>query len=364
MSIEKRTDGDYRLDSYFGHLGRVRRSLGTASKSEARQRESLIAKLWKTGRYDLVEAFQHGRVTIEQLVAADRSERLGSTLADLALSQNLWDTIDATLPRMGDAEETRKRYKTSFGSLRHKARKILGPNAIVSDLARVDWRTLRDNWNASGTDWMHLRRAVSRFLTLVLGHESHPFRVQVMTNFVTARENKRKPDLPQNVIADIIDNHAREDVRDFFWCAVITGFRLGELCAIREEHLNAETFSIYVPGTKTESSAEVVRVDPELWGYIRRGLPAKHAKRWYQELWLDAVRAAGRDDIHFHDLRHCHGQWAIDEGVAESKVQSSLRHSSAAMTRRYVVRNDTSEVSAAIAKVLRKAPVLMAGVGI
>lgn len=77
------------------------------------------------------------------------------------------------------------------------------------------------------------------------------------------------------------------------------------------------------------------------WKHYRRSEGAK-------KVWLTATRAAGLD-VTIHDLRHVHGHWAIDEGVAESKVQSSYRHTSAAMTRDYVRRLDSGEVSDALA---------------
>jgi integrase len=72
-------------------------------------------------------------------------------------------------------------------------------------------------------------------------------------------------------------------------------------------------------------------------------------------MWLEATRAAGFS-VTIHDLRHVHGQWAINAGVPESKVQSSLRHKSASMTRDYVMQRDTGDVSRVLADLVTAKP--------
>lgn len=355
MSIEKRSGGAYRTDTVFPYVGRVRRALNTDNRKEALQRDALLAKLYKKSRYDLLRAFNDGRITIERLIEADNRESLGTTMVDLELDHGLWDAIEVALPNMGNTESTRARYKTSLlGSLRTKADKWLGPNADVAALARVDWKKLKDGWETSGTDWMQMRRAVSRFLSVLLDGKDHPFRRDVMKRFPTAKEKKRMPEWTAEQVERVI-SFAREDFHDFFWCAPLLGMRIGELIGVEERHLNEVMKSIHIPGTKTEDSEEIIRVDAELWPMVRRALPTKFSYHYIREVWSAAVAKAGYKDFHFHDLRHCHGQWAIDAGVAESKVQSSLRHVSPAMTRRYVARRNTAEVSAAVVGVIGRA---------
>lgn len=351
MSLEKRSDGCYRIDAKFGYLGRVRRSLHTTVKADARARHAVIVKLWKTERFDILEAFRDGRIPIEQLVSADRGDRLGATMADIVLTRNLWEVVNETLPKMGNADKTRSRYATSFRSLQVKGGRHLPGASRFADLGRADWGKIKEVWNASGTDWMHLRRAVSHLLSVALGSERHPFREQVMSNFPTARENKRQPDLSFDTVSDII-LHTPSGIREFYWAAVITGMRIGELMRVEEKHMNEGTRSIHVPGTKTEEAEGVIRIDARNWPIVRSALPAKFGVRLYQNKWNNAVVAAGYKDVHFHDLRHCHGQWAADQGVARDKIQASLRHSSASMTDRYISRRDAGVVSSALADLI------------
>lgn len=349
--------GNFRVEQTFKGVGLIRKSLGTKDLRTFRQRVALLEKLEKREAYEVLRAFRDDRITIEQLVEADAKNDLAFTLSGIALRENLWDAIERVLPTMAESEATRYRYATSLRALQRKGAKWLGPKAQVADLAHVSWRQLKQRWGASGTDWMHMRRAVSRFLTLHLGKVHHPFRLDVMDkdNFPAAREKKRQPSLSLEEFVRIFE-HLPDHLRVSFWCIVLTGMRLNEYTRCRPHHLNAAAHSLRVPGRKTEASDAIVHISPRLWGFMTAAIPCRVSARWLQKVWRRAAKAAGTE-VTIHDLRHVHGQWAIDAGVAESKVQSSLRHTSAAMTRRYVSRLDTGEVSEALADaILGKEP--------
>jgi integrase len=75
--------------------------------------------------------------------------------------------------------------------------------------------------------------------------------------------------------------------------------------------------------------------------------------RWLWIYWKRALKAAKADTtLRLHDLRHCTGQWAINEGVPEAKVQTTLRHTTPEMTRRYTKQKDKGEVATAVADVM------------
>lgn len=354
-------DGNYRIDRRFKHIGRIRRSLGTSSIREFNQRVALIEKLWKEEKYELLRAFQRGAarggIEIEQLIEADRAGQLGTTLSSLTLRTNLWKAIDETLPKMGNTGATRARYHTSFVALQRKASVYLSAKATVADLTLVKWRDLKSDWGASPTDWMQMRRALSRFLTIYLDDLYHPFRRQVMKNVPPAKELPRKPDVSLPSFKKIVSK-AKPQVQPFYWMLVLTGMRVGEVLGLTVFNLHQDTHTIEIGEGKTPGSSELVRVDQRLWGYIKSAVPARYRLEYYEKCWREAVKSAGIDrQITLHDLRHCHGQWAVDSGVQESKVQASLRHESADMTRRYVSRAATREVSKALADaVLTKKP--------
>lgn len=78
--------------------------------------------------------------------------------------------------------------------------------------------------------------------------------------------------------------------------------------------------------------------------------PVGYRRLWHW--WNHARQLEGLANLRLHDLRHCTGQWAINEGVAESMVQVFLRHSDPSMTRRYTVQQLRQEPAAAIARAL------------
>lgn len=349
-------DGNYRIDRRFKHIGRIRRSLGTSSIREFNQRVALIEKLWKDEKYELLRAFQKGAnrggIEIEQLIEADRAGQLGSTLSSLTLRMNLWTAIDDTLPKMGTAASTRDRYHRAFKALQRKAGAYLSVRATVADLSFVPWKQLKAEWGASNTDWMQMRRALSRFLTVYLDDLYHPARRDVMKRLPSAVEQPRKPDVSLPSFRKIVGK-AKPQVQPFYWALVLTGMRVGELLSLTVFNLHQDTHTIEIGEGKTPGSSELVRVDQRLWGFVKAAVPSRYRLEYYEKCWREAVRAAGiSKQITLHDLRHCHGQWAIDAGVEESKVQSSYRHESGAMTRRYVSRASTREVSKALADVI------------
>jgi hypothetical protein len=125
--------GNFRFDREFADVGRIRNSSGTERLSEFKKRDAILTKLHENAQLDVLRAFMRGELSIEQLVAADRSGKLASAelLSELKLQQNLWTAIDDALPRMGKGEETRRRYETSLRKLQLHDR-----SAPVGDRAR------------------------------------------------------------------------------------------------------------------------------------------------------------------------------------------------------------------------------------
>jgi len=127
---------------------------------------------------------------------------------------------------MGKSSETRRRYYTSLKKLRERSQ--LGRDAQVGDLLRVEWKRLAGGWKESSADWNHLRRAVSTFLSSLLGDVHHPFRRAVMKHIPTADEGTgREPDITVDRFLEIVarvPSHARP----CYWVLALTGMRTGE----------------------------------------------------------------------------------------------------------------------------------------
>ena len=374
--------GNYRFDRRFPGVGRIACSSGTQSLKEFRDRDRLLTRLFDNAQLEVLAAFKRGDVTIEQLVEAERQNRLRSDtlLADLKLRRPLWRAAEEVLPLMGRSPATRQRYYVSFKALRKKARRELGAKATVADLGRVEWRTLSARWGKSDADWNHLRRAVSSFLTVLLDDKHHPFRHEVMRRIPKADEGEgRVPDLTPEQFWQIVAS-APEHARAPYVVLAASGMRVGEYLRCTRAHLRPATHALEVPGTKTAGSKATIYVDPDLWPWIEAGVPSPLRYKWLRAYWCRACAATGHgrlwsepivregkpvitkrgkpklrwhyQGLRLHDLRHCHGQWATDEGAPESKVQAALRHASPTMTRRYVLKKDRGEVARMVGRAL------------
>ena len=349
--------GCFRFNRDFTRIGvgRITRSSRTTNEREFNRRNDILTKLAESAQIDALKAFRNGAITIEQLVDADREQRLKSAdlLGVMMLQRDLWAVVTETLPRMGTSDGTRKRYEVSIAALRRKLGPGLGTHPTIGDLERVQWRELREKWGRSPADWNHLRRAMSAFLTTLLGDKFHPFRRRIVRQIPIAVEAPRVPDVTPSVFWQIL-RHIPASYQACFIAIAGTGMRVGEYLSCTRFCLRAATFSVSVPGTKTSTSAEDVAVHPTLWPYVVAAIPSPLSYKALRRHWRAACQKEGVD-VRIHDLRHCYGQWAVNEGVPEAKVQSALRHKTPAMTRRYTKTREKGDAAAAVGRALLNA---------
>ena len=344
-------NGTFRLDRRFPGVGRIAVASGATTSTEFRKRDALLTRLYDQGRLDLLRAIQSGKLNTTEVYAADRMSQLDSLTGDRALlSANLWEAVKNWTPTSAPAKQTRRRYATSFGTLERSG--VLSSSATVGELASVDWRALGATWKGGPSDWNHLRRAVSRFLTLHLGDVHHPLRRQVVKAIPTRKENSRVPDLPLTLFWAIVQA-APEYLRSAYITMAALGLRVGEYLKLTKDHLLPHSLSVRIPGTKTAESATVVRVDERLWPWVVAGVPSPLAYKWLREYFKRALKAAEAPlDLRLHDLRHCYAQWLVDAGASEARVQVGMRHATAAMTRRYAMQRDKGENAKLMANLL------------
>jgi integrase len=353
MAMPHRTSkgGTYRLDRRFPGVGRIAVASGATTRAPLRARNDLLTRLFDKGRLDILRAIKVGHVTVTEVLDADRRDALNSLTGDTkVLSRRFWEAVDEWLPTSARGAETRRRYKVSMAKLR--TRGAIRETATVADLANVDWKTLEATWPGSDADYNHVWRAVGKFLSDALGDTYHPFRRCVTKAIPKRKERERVPDLSPELFWKIV-HAAPAHVRPAFVCLAITGLRTGEYLRLTKAHLKPATFSVDVPGTKTEGSAATLRVDERLWRWVEAAVPPPVQYGWLRKYWKRALAAVDADTtLRLHDLRHCTGQWAIDSGQPEAKVQVMLRHATPAMTRRYVRQRDRGEIAEAVADAL------------
>lgn len=364
------TNGSYRLDRVFPGVGRIAVVSGATTREEFKKRNALLTRLYDHGRLDLLRAVKAGTYTVTEVYATERED---PTLASLTgeraiLSRPLWATVETWVgrPLWGDLAEkwegaalrpSQRRYAVSFKALRERAG--LREAATIEALASVDWNALKARWPKSDGDWFHLRAAVSHFLAVQLGNGKakngvhHPWRVAVMDtdNFPFAKAVERVPDLDVPTFWRIV-NQTPEFVRAAYVTIAALGLRVGEYLRLTDTDLLPATKQVRVPGTKTAASAATLPVAPELWPWITAAVPSPLAYKWLREYWVRARKAVGAGDVRLHDLRHFPAQLLVNAGRSEASVQSTMRHASPTMTRRYARQRDRGENAQALADAL------------
>ena len=68
---------------------------------------------------------------------------------------------------------------------------------------------------------------------------------------------------------------------------------------------------------------------------VDRAVPVTLSCDWLREMWYAACDLAELPRVRLHDLRHCHGQWTLDQGIADVDVQRYMGHATSYMTQRY-----------------------------
>jgi integrase len=330
-------DGSYRFDRYFRGVGRIQVSSGTSNRREFRNRDALLTRLYRKPRLDLLKALKEKRISMTELVEADRLDQLGQTTADLVLRRPLWSAVEALVPKMAKGRQTVRRYKVSLQALAHAG--VLSKRAVIQDLERVDWIALELKWGKSSADWNHIGRAVSRFLTVALGDVYHPFRRAIIKQIPRRRERHRVPDVEPKDFRVIVA-HAVAPLRPAYWTIAATGARLGELKALERGDLLPRSYAVRLEASKTETEEgdRIVPVSKRLWPWVMRAIPVRVSDWTLRQSWYRACEAAGYPKVRLHDLRHFTGQQLADAGRSEAAIGRFLGQTTPAITRKYTDR--------------------------
>lgn len=319
----------------------------TKSRKVLASRERLIDQLVADSQVEVLRALAAGTLAIEVVEGHVREHgAAGAGLAaQIRLGVNLWTALEETLPSMGASTATRDRYTVS----RDQLKKRLPAGTRVRDLLTVDWAAMKAAWTTSASDWMHVRRMLSRFLSLYLGSKTHPVREEILARIPRAAEVERTTELTPAEFHRLV-SVMREDLKAPLWTLVLTGMRMGEYLRCDASHLRPALKAVLVPGSKTAAATGLVYVAAEDWHWIEAGIPSPVQYKAFRLAFKAALEAAELPrTTRLHDLRHAHGQWAVQGGAPEAMVQVSLRHTQASTTRRY-----TKAQGGAVATALRK----------
>lgn len=224
---------------------------------------------------------------------------------------------------------------------------VLSPDATVGSLAvvrRGEWHALSRVWGASGSDWNHVRRALSSCLTRFIGTDRHLFRQTVIDNIPLLEERERIPDITLDKLGEV-SRYLPEHVRHFAWFIVLSGCRISEYLRLDRHNLKPNVCMIDIPGRKTADSLRSIHVAPALWWVADAAVPCHLRYRQLREHWVAACERAGVFGVTIHDLRHVCGQSAADAGVKLEAIQAHLGHSNPEMALKYAQRRELKKGS-------------------
>ena len=127
--------------------------------------------------------------------------------------------------------------------------------------------------------------------------------------------------------------------------AALTGLRIGEVLAVRWEHVDFETGRLTLPETKTgrrvhdlpTAAVEVLAALPRINGWcFTTGTDAAITYKTVRGVFARVVAAAGLSDVRLHDLRRTVMTRAAAAGVGTHVLRDLLGHKTTAMADRYV----------------------------
>lgn len=377
-------------------LGRVQIAVPAKNKRDYDRKVVLFDKLVADSQVAVLRALLVDEtVTWDELVDADRRGELqgAAILSNVALAKPLFPALIETLPKMGKAASSRKRYAFAITALKRqtwvpwpeddKGTPRTVDTVRVRDLGAVEWATLAKQYvtpveegggGYTPKHWNAIPGMLRSFLSAYLKDKRHPAKRPLEATFVELPESERVPDLTPALFLAIM-GHVPERIRPSYYTLLLTGLRdISEYLALTREHLRPGICAIVPPGTKTDRSRAPIEVDPQDWPWIDAAVPAPLGYARLRLYWVQACLATGAGamvphprrrtadgtpaltyrGLHLHDLRHALGQWAHDAGQPLGRIKEALRHTNINQTERYARTSATRAVTSAVGDRLRR----------
>lgn len=124
--------------------------------------------------------------------------------------------------------------------------------------------------------------------------------------------------------------------------AINTGMRRGEILNLKWRDVSIENRIIRVAASKSGRPREIPMngIVVRMFSSMTRKGDVIFPIDGFRRSWTKAVKTAGVEDLHFHDLRHECASQLVMSGADLKTVQEILGHSSLIMTQRYAHLND------------------------
>ena len=235
-------------------------------------------------------------------------------------------------------------YKKQRKETPTRARKPRSEVAVNREL-----ETLRHMFNKAVEWGMMEKNPFDKFREPILFKEDEN-RVRYLTEdeikklFAVLEEKpkkKRKPLSEEEPTRRINPSYLKNIVK----AALLTGLRRGDLLSLKWADADLEKGVLFFNEQKKRSRRRIKVLNSEMIELLKsiprgesetifngpEGKPLKDIKRSFRT----ALKKAGINDFHFHDLRHTSASYMVMRGASLKAVQEHLGHTSLTMTQRY-----------------------------
>ena len=306
-------------------LGRV----GELSLRDARERAAAILADVRAGGSGPLEARQREREapTVEALVGRFLRDHASERMANGRLS-----------------ERTLREYRQQCDAYILPA---IGPRR-VGDVTKGDVAALVAKLRPVTRN--RVLALVSRMFTLAEHWEWRPQRTNPARGIERSREEARDRTLSGDEMAALSDALAGMETDSpmavaAIRVAAVTGLRIGEVLAMRWEHVDIEAGRVVLPETKTGRrshdlpSAALAVLDglPRVNGWAFASRDGSHVNyQTVRSVFSKAAEKAGVPDVRLHDLRRTVMTRAAMAGVGVHVLRDLLGHRTTAIADRYI----------------------------
>lgn len=119
--------------------------------------------------------------------------------------------------------------------------------------------------------------------------------------------------------------------------AVAFAARYSEAFRVHPEHIDLDTWTVRIPGTKTKGSDDRIPIADPFRPYLLMALPFLPLRKWgngtENRVLATACKRAKIERVTTNDLRRTHASWLTEAGVPDSITSRVMRHVDERMVR-------------------------------
>ena len=132
----------------------------------------------------------------------------------------------------------------------------------------------------------------------------------------------------------LLNNLDKTPIKNEILFYLLTGCRREEALKVKYEHIDFDKLTIYIPGTKTESSKRYVPISKEFASILKSNFKSmfKEHKDYFTKKFKEYLDMLNIKNHKLHDLRHTFSTNLYYLGVPDKERQLYMGHKSIVMT--------------------------------